>query len=234
MAQFSSGAVHYQRRSEIERAIAALPRSGVRSSASRRVAERLDGSRVDAVTDVAHHVPTEALADVLGAGTAALELTSDVRLIAEVIGRGEPSSRKSDEAAGRLLDRFRTHPLGAVPVVSLLYQNCDATAAFLAATVLSRHEGGARRCAVARTVGVASRDVQVRDRQVRAGTTALLDLETSGLEFGAGPHRCLGREIAEAIVQGTIEALSRHRYRVLADLVVLEDGRPVALPMEPG
>jgi cytochrome P450 len=62
----------------------------------------------------------------------------------------------------------------------------------------------------------------------------LLDLETSGLEFGAGPHRCLGREIAEAIVQGTIDALSRHRYRVLADLVVLEDGRPVALPMEPG
>jgi cytochrome P450 len=233
MARFSSGAVQRQRRVEVDNAIAALSTSEARSCAARRTLLRLSGDPVDAVAEIAHHVPTEALADVLGVGAESEQLTTDTRLVAEVIGRGKPSSVASDEAAARLLHRFRAHPLGAVPVVSLLYQNYDATAALLAATIVCHHHGGARRGAVARTVRVASRDALVGGRRVRAGTTVKLDLEASGFEFGAGPHRCPGREIAQAIVDGAVGALAERGYRVLPDLVAVDDGRAVALPMEP-
>ncbi len=61
----------------------------------------------------------------------------------------------------------------------------------------------------------------------------ILDLESSGFEFGAGHHECPGRTLAEAIVSGIIKALTKQGYALLADLIeYAQDGRPSALPME--
>jgi cytochrome P450 len=233
MARFSSGHTHLDRRTEVVAAIEALAPTEVRSSAASQTAMRLDGSRLDAVADLAYHVPTEALADAFGIGDDVEGLTADVRQLVEAIGRGAPSSASSDEAATRLLDRVEHHPAGAVPVASVLYQTYDATAALLTTTIVSRRRPALRRSAIVRTLRFASTDTVVAGTPVPAGTLVVLDLETTGLEFGAGPHRCPGGEIAAAIVAGAMDALADRRYEPVPELVVLDDGRPAALPMEP-
>jgi hypothetical protein len=86
---------------------------------------------------------------------------------------------------------------------------------------------------VVRTLRSAATDTDVAGTPVAAGALVALDLDATGLELGAGPHRCPGREVAEAIVAGVLDALDDRGYALLAGLVVLDEGRPLALPMEP-
>ena len=156
MARFSSGESHQQRREEVIAAADQVSPDKLEAFAFQRTVARAAEDRIDAVADIAYSVPTEALAEALGAGGGS-ELLADTKLMVEVIGRGEPSNAASDRAVSRLLDRFRLHPAGPVPVASLLYQNHDATAALTAATILARHNQKPRRSAVERTVRLASR-----------------------------------------------------------------------------
>jgi cytochrome P450 len=238
MARFGAGAAHHERRTAVVAAVEAPDPARLRAAAVARTRPRLTGARIEALADVGHRVPVPTLVEALGAldaddGADADRLTDDVRRVAEVIGRGAPSSAASDRAAARLLDRFAAHPAGAVPVVSVLYQAHDATAALLAATLVSRHGGIPRRSAIAGTLRTAVADTVVGGTPIAAGTVVALDLDASGLERGSGPHRCPGFDLAEALVAGMVDALGERGYELLPDEVVLTGGRPTAVPMRP-
>jgi cytochrome P450 len=143
-----------------------------------------------------------------------------VAAVVRVIGRGEPAGAAADGAAARLLARV------GVPGASILYQAHDATAALLLAALTGRPAPPLvtrRRAARATAVG---------DRALPAGAEVALDLTAAGLGFGAGPHRCPGRAVAEALVAGTLGALAEHRYVVVAERVRYRDGRPSAVPLQ--
>lgn len=232
MARFSSGESHDRRRVDVVAAAERLDTRELESIAFHHTLAVAAGDRIDAVADIANSVPTEALAEALGAG-GETELLADTKIMVGVIGRGEPSSAASDRAVRRLLDLFRLHPAGSVQVLSLLYQNHDATAALAAATILARSSGESRRSAIERTIRLASVDTPLGESTIAAGTLVTLDLESSRFEFGAGQRQCPGQILAEAIVRGIIEALTAQNYRLLAKLVeYAPDGRPSALPME--
>ncbi len=235
MARFSTPELHARRRTDAVHAIDHVDLAEVESVAAHRTEGRLAGGRVEAVADIAYAVPTECLAQVLGVAVGEFpSLMNETRLMVEVIGRGRPSSSSSDQAVARILDRFRSHPAGPVAVASMLYQNHDATAALISSTIHASGMGIPRHQAVVGTVRVAVADATVGDTLVAAGSHVTLDLETAGLEFGAGPHQCPGQVLAEVIVAGVTRAIETSNYQLLADEVVLDDdGRPTALPMTP-
>jgi cytochrome P450 len=233
MARFSAGDAHRDRRAAVEAVVSSLDPAAVGRLAAAATGRRLTGEPVDALADVAFRVPTEALASALGARPADLPgLVADTGRMVAVIGRGEPSRPASDAAVSRILARFADHPAGPVPVASLLHQNHDATAALIAATLVARHRGVPRRAAVAATVRVATAPATLGMTTLAAGDRVVVDLESSGLEFGAGPHRCPGRAVAEAIAAAVVDTLSAEGYRLMTDRAELEpDGRPRTLPM---
>ncbi len=234
MARFSAAPVHAQRRAAVVLAIDQLNADRLRQVAAERAALRLRGDRIDAVADLAYVVPTEAICSMLDADADLADVLADTLAVVKVIARGEPSSESSDSAADRLLLRFAAHPMGAVPAVSLLYQTHDATAALTLATIVARDQGSERRCAITSTVRVATQATTIGTTAVAAGSVVTIVLDTSGYEFGAGPHRCPGQHLAEAIVDGIMDALDAGNYRMLTDLAVFNDaGRPTTLPMEP-
>ncbi len=168
MARFSSGESHDRRRAEVVAAVAQLETDELELSAFRRTLALAAGDRIDAIADIAYSVPTETLAEALGAGVEA-ELLTDTKLMVEVIGRGVPSNAACDRAVSRLFDRFRLHPAGPLAVLSLLYQNHDATAALAAATILAHKDRTPRRSAIERTVRLASVDTPMGGRTIVAG-----------------------------------------------------------------
>ena len=132
-------------------------------------------------------------------------------MIAAVIGRGEDRQTEADVAVEQLTDSVGA-ARDAVSVLSVLYQNCDATAALIVESLKSRVSGEPRRPAVVRTVRQATVDSVLLGNDgskfaVTAGEVVTVDLEAEGLEFGAGHHGCPGREAAEAIVAGILAGL---------------------------
>jgi cytochrome P450 len=197
MARFSDGEAHGPRRAAVEAALAGLDTDALRAAAA-DVARRHPPAAVSAVT-------TEVLARAFGAGDDEVAgLVADVGRMVAVIFRGEPSDPVADEAVARVLDRFAGHPAGAVAVASVLYQAHDATAGLVAAMLAGRERGGDRPSAGVRTRRVATAAADVGGRRVAAGATVVLDLVAADLEFGAGPHRCPGRDVAEAIAAGIV------------------------------
>lgn len=70
---------------------------------------------------------------------------------------------------------------------------------------------------------------------LKVGDCVVLDLEHSRFEFGLGPHRCPGRDIAERIVNGMIHAAGSAGRRVdLGAIQSHDDGRPRTLPLTSG
>jgi cytochrome P450 len=199
MARFSDGAAHGPRRAAVDAALAALDPDALRSAAA-DAARRRPAGEASAVT-------TEVLARAFGAGDGEVAgLVADVGRMVAVIFRGEPSSPADDEAVARVLDRFPGHPAGAVAVASVLYQAHDATAGLVAALLAGRARGGDRPSAGVRTRRVATADADVDGTGVSSGATIVLDLAAADLEFGAGPHRCPGGAVAEAIAAGIVSA----------------------------
>lgn len=235
MARFSSPDDHGPRRAALESTITSLIGFPAPEIARNRTLARLTGRRIEAVTDIGLVVPTDTLALALGMPESDLDaVREDVLALAKVIGRQEAPDETTDGAVTRLLDRFADHPAGAVAPVSLLYQNHDATAALLASALLADHLGAQRRSSLSGTSRVATATVTIAGSDIAAGSLVALDLESTGLEFGSGPHQCPGQSIALGIVAGIRQALSERSYRVIDDLIELsDDGRAAALAMGP-
>lgn len=234
MARFSSGPDHAGRRHTVIEAIGSIDLQRAQARAAERTRVRLDGGVVDGVKGIARCVPTETMADLLGLGPLANDLRTDVLAIVEVIGRGAPSSQRSDDAADRLTALLSSQSAGAVATISMLYQNHDATAAYISSAIYASATGQPRRCALARTLRVATADIAIGPTSVPAGGTLALDLEASRFEFGAGAHECPGQELALAITSGVLAAITEVGYRLAIDRTVFaDDGRPSQLLLEP-
>lgn len=233
MARFSAAVHHPPRRAAVESAIAGLDGFSFENEARRRTTNRLSGPDLDAIADLGFVVPTEALGAALGVTDDALaDVLADVRSVVTVIGRQQTDIAAADTAVGRLLTRFGDHPAGPVVAISLLYQNHDATAALLAATMVARHQDARRRSAIARTSRIALAATTVEGTDVSAGEVVTLDLESAELEFGAGPHACPGRAIAERIVAGIAAAIESSGYTLIGDQIDFHpDGRAASLPL---
>ena len=235
MARFSSGDPHAQRRVEVDRVLGGLDAVVVRSTAA-EITTRLIGSHpwVDAVADLAFRVPTETMSVVLAVPGDHAKLVDGIRAIAAVIGRGSAATESADKATEREIDACASTGGNAVAMVSLLYQTHDATAALLVETILARHRDTARASAVNQTSRVAVTDTVIGDVPVSAGSTVVLDLAAAGMEFGAGPHQCPGRLVAEAIVDGIIVAVDAAGFLVRdVSSSVDDNGRPTSIMMGP-
>ncbi len=213
MARFSAGDDHRLRRERIDRLIADLSPDRLAEQTKRALAWFLAGTEapVDAV-QLAATVPTVALAAALGwTHVESPGLVADVDLLAAAVGRGEPAGAATDAAVDRLLGRASDHTTDPDSAVSLLYQNADATKAFLLTTLESELEDRPRRPAVVQTVRVAHADVQLNDgpapRSIAPGATVELNLVVGDREFGLGPHACPGRQLAETITTVVMDEL---------------------------
>jgi cytochrome P450 len=211
MARFSSGGCHAPRRAEVEIVLGVLDPAAVRSTAfeiaTRHVELRGAVDGFDAVADLAFRVPTETMLTVLGVEGDRSVLVNDVRSVVEVVGRGLAATESSDAATERLLDACARSGRNAVAVVSVLYQTYDATAALLTETILARHRHANRAPAVTQTRRAVVTETVIDGVRLSPGSMVVLDLGAVGLEFGAGPHQCPGRTVAEAIVEGIIAAI---------------------------
>ncbi len=230
MARFSAGESHRVRRQAAVDAVGALGVALARTVAFDHTMRVLAPGSVDAVAEVAFIVPTVTMLTSLGVGGDPVGLIADVGAIVAVIGRGAVSTPDSDAAAERLLATFESHRAGAVAVVSMLYQNYDATAALLIETLLARHRHTDRAAAVTGTTRVAVGDTTIDGAPIPAGTLVVLDLAGAGLEFGAGEHACPGRQLAEAIVDRIVSAIDAARFEIIdCSSIVDTNGRPVSI-----
>lgn len=223
MARFSAPARHPQPRAAVVAAVARVDPDAVGLFAAELAAERLAGDEVDVLQDIGRVVPTLALLH--GLGLTAVVAIDDVESIVRVIGRGEPATFEADSATDRLLAI-----VGDVARVSLLYQNFDATAALIACTIAALGTGAAPVPAVPRTRRVALVDTVVDGAPIAAGSELVLEIGAAGLPFGAGPHECPGRVVAEAIVAGVVDAFVASGLQIdPARTEVDPDGRPTRL-----
>ena len=203
--------------------------------ATATTAARLRGERVDVVRGLADVVPTETLLEALGDSHASSGSVRDVGLLAAVIGRGHPSDRSTDDAVERLSQRFASHPSGPIAVLSMLYQNHDATAALLIETVDALTHGRPRRSAMT--------EPSASPRARRASPTPTSPevrssrwISPSRVSSTDSAHTTAqGRPLAEAIIAGIKVAITTSGYTVLSEAVERHaTGRPTILPMEPG
>jgi len=229
MARFSNAGDHPARRAALVRTIDTIDLVEVGSIATTVMAERLDGSDVDIVA-ASWHVPSYALATVLGFGDQREQIRADTEQVARVIGRGEPSTAAADEATLRLLARFGDHP-EPVAAVSLLYQNLDATSGLVRTSVLAAYSASTSPSA-GRTVRVATAPTTIGDTALAVGDEVIIDL--AGLPFGSGPHRCPGEALANAVATGVIRALQESHYTFRASMVDVDpNGVPTRFAMAP-
>jgi cytochrome P450 len=235
MARFSTGECHARRRSEVEMVLDSLDPAAVRSTAFQIASLLIEVHRtVDAVADLAYRVPTEAMLTMLGVPGDLSALVDDVRTVAEVIGRGTAASESRDAATERLLDACALTSQDARAVVSVLYQTHDATAALVVETILANHRHAVRSPAVSQTRRVVTTESVIDGVRTSPGTMVVLDLATAGLEFGAGPHQCPRRSVAEAILDGIVAAIDAAGC-VVHDVSssVAHDGRPTSIVIGP-
>lgn len=204
MARFSAHDRHPPRRALVEAAIRQLDVTGAERLARSITCDLTrTGSTVD---DISVTAPTATLIALLGLPLDSDRAIRDVEAVVRVIGRGEPADDASDAATDRLLAAAPAAS-DATAIVSLLYQNFDATAALVRNTIVAGSTGGAPEPAVRATRRVALAPTELGGRRVEPGEEVVLEIGTVGLPFGAGPHACPGRELAEAIVRGIVAAL---------------------------
>jgi len=202
MARFSSSSRHAARRSTVVAAIEGLDVEQAEAIA-RELSEHAV-ARGDDDDEIAASVPTLTIVELLGWQGERDVILDDVESIVRVIGRGEPATPESDAATDRLTSRAADHPAGAVAVLSILYQNFDATAAAVRAATTARRRRTSAEPAVARTRRTASISTVVDGLEVEPEVDVVLEIGAAGLPYGAGPHECPGRVPAERIVAGIV------------------------------
>jgi hypothetical protein len=238
MARFSHGIEHTSRRTAVRSAIDRLDSTDIQQLAYQRTRSRLSEAPVELLGEIAGIVPTEVLVATLDPqiGYEQLsDLIADLERVVSVIGRCEPATRESDKATSRLLARFKGHRSGAFEVVSMLYQNFDATRLTIATYVHAAAKGtpNAPVAAVARTRRITASATEVDGQRYAAGVELSLGIGAADLPFGAGLHECPGRSVAEAIVRGVTRAIADAGYVCDLDSVICDpDGRPSYLVIE--
>ncbi|MEM7337150.1 MAG: hypothetical protein AAF467_00810 [Actinomycetota bacterium] len=205
MARFSGNADHGDRRSAVERAINRLDPAAAGTAAASLVRARIQAGITD-VDLLARAVPLEAVARAIGVPAEDLDaVATDVHAVVRAIGRSAAVTAEMDTCAQRLLDRFATHPDGAVAAVSVLYQTVDATAALVATLITQQRTGGVRPSALPGTVRAATATTTIGGVTIETGDQVSLRFTDVSQEFGGGRHECPGRLLAESIAAGIAE-----------------------------
>lgn len=233
MARFSFGDTHGDRRALVAGAIEQIDAKPIEEIAAVCAGRRLVDDEVEAVSALGHVVPTETICVALGLEAEIFEQTvADVALMVEAIGRGVTATSAHDAAVDRMRSRIADREEDTVALLSVFYQNFDATIALFASTLMAHSSGVERRSALARTVREAVADTSVGQAKVQAGDTFALGLDSLELEFGAGAHKCPGERLVKRIVNSMIEAIDDAGFKLAIDQVETNaDGRPVTLPL---
>ena len=131
MARFSSSDRHHERRLAVVDEMATLDTETAYGIARRRTELLFFGQPVEVVSAIAFCIPSEVLCELLDLPATSLEVLADLLEIVRVIGRGEQLTNACDLAVERLLAVCSYGRRDAVSVISLLYQNFDATASLV-------------------------------------------------------------------------------------------------------
>jgi cytochrome P450 len=232
MARFTGGEKHASCRGDVLYEVSRLDLTKVSETASELTRQMLpddDTGSVDGVR-LASTVPSLTLLRLLGLPET-MDTVGDIGAMAAAIGRGEPATTETDASVQRLLELAAL--LDAPDAgVSILYQNHDATRAFLLTHLHAEATGSSRELAVVSTVRTAAASLTIDGAVVAAGSSLRLDLRAADLEFGAGVHECPGRHLANAICAGMMSALGDAGWRPAPESIVCNDDRiPVELQL---
>lgn len=208
MARFSSGPNHAARREVLLELLSTIdPNQAERLAAE--ITTALHGDRGVGADWLSWHVPTYVVASLLGLEDQRELIRCHTETIAKVIGRNEPSSAKSDQAAEELLSLCQKQ-IDPVAAVSVLYQNHDATAGLIGSMADTSRPAPAgatvREAAVATAIG---------DMEIVAGQQISIDL--TDMTYGTGAHACPGQELALAIADGVVSAISSGQEPLASD-----------------
>ncbi len=230
MARFSSLDRHRQRRGAVSDEIAKLDPHMAYEIARARTDALLVGESIEVVSQVAFRVPTEVLCEILNLAGDVSELIADLLEVVQVIGRGRPLTNGCDLAVERLLAVSASQGRDPVSVISMLYQNHDATASLVVNTIVANQSQSERRTAVKHTLRIARNETMIGSTRIKSGEIIAVDLAAAGFEFGNGPHQCPGRELAESICRGIADAVASSSYKLGVDNAIFDDaGLPISL-----
>jgi cytochrome P450 len=234
MARFSSSDRHPERRLAVIDELAKVDLDTACEVARRRTEMLFVGQPVEVVSAIAFRIPSEVLCVLLDLPSASSEVIEDLLEIVRVIGRGERLTNACDLAVERMLERCSTGGRDAVSVISLLYQNFDATASLVINTIVANYLKLQRVSAVKQTLRIARADIAIGGTHIETNDMVILDLDAAGLEFGAGSHQCPGRALAESICRGIADAVSSSGCELdFANAIFKDDGVPISLVLTP-
>jgi cytochrome P450 len=234
MARFSSSDRHPERRLAVVDELAKLNPDTAHGIARRRTEVLFVGQPVELVSAIAFRVPSEVLCVLLDLPAPSSEVIADLLEIVKVIGRGERLTNACDLAVERMLERCSYVGRDAVSVISLLYQNFDATASLVVNAIVANHLELERVPAVKQTLRIALTDMAVGGTHIKRDDIVTLDLASAGFEFGAGPHHCPGRVLAESICCGITDAVTSSGYELdFASAMFNDDEAPISLVLAP-
>lgn len=232
IARFADGTEHDRRRTLVTGMLAAVDIADLHRLAAERTRAVLDdagGRPVDLMARVARVVPVEVL--VAGLGMPPVPAGS-VAVIAKAYQPGSGAEEPADEAVVQLVEAFGgVADEATAAAIALLVQACDATAGLVGNAVLVMLRGGARaETVVAETLAQAPPVRMTRRVEPGTGAVIAVDLAASGLPFGAGPHRCPGRDHATAIAAGILDAV--RGCRLVTSHVEYERSAALRVPAE--
>jgi cytochrome P450 len=234
MARFSSCDRHPERRLAVVDELANLDPDTAYGIARRRTEMLFVGQPVEVVSAIAFRIPSEVLCELLDLPASSSEVIEDLLEIVRVIGRGEQLTNACDQAVERMLERCSYGGADAVSVVSLLYQNFDATASLVVNTIVANHLLLERVSAVKLTFRIARTDIAIGGTRINSGEIVILDLDAAGLEFGAGAHHCPGRVLAESICRGITDAVASSGCKLdFANAIFNDGGVPTSIVLTP-
>ena len=200
VSRFANGDPYRRRRALAKAELARLDPERLAVEAARLAATAVAeaGAELDAMS-LARRVPVQVLCEALAGVTVDAALVEAAEAVAAAYPPGSASGPAEDAALAHLVAVFGAGEEGAARI-ALLAQACDATAALIGNALLGEE-------------GV---PVRLTRRVGPAGEPVVLDLEASGLPYGAGPRACPGEAHAVAIAAAVVAA-------VLAGAEVVED-----------
>jgi len=202
VARFCDGVPHARRRALATDLLDGIDPDELRERARDRTHTILADGRgpVDVMAAIARPVPVGVLAAALGVES---DLTPAVAAVARSYQPHATADAAADAAVAALVTAFGGSAGPAdestAARIGLLAQACDATAGLIGNAILAGSVDAALR-----------HDPPVRrTRRVHNGQEVQLDITDT--PFGAGTHRCPGRDHALAIALGVLDALKHWR-----------------------